>query len=600
MSTIDPSKITAVKLRGSLIGRILTVGKDGDIYTYNYNHPQTAYNSANSGDIILIYPGVYDSIGVTNCLILNRNININIRGMGDLPDDVVLHTPDTTSTYTGIVISHTADNININIENLRVVADKAWGQGVSISNGTASSNVYLNKIYLHAPYLGYVVSFSTYLGNCYITNCTNHRGYANFYRVGQASSTSIISVTKMYYAAGAYYCDSCSRPPSPNDYVTTTSNGYGHLYGKYLFEIMTLPLYRASSTVKKNIWFKSPYVYKPTTSGVNVYDLSSETLVKTILFSNETNSVWANDDYLYIATSNSGIYRCAINTISGTPIIEEYKNLPDITSNTVNYIHGNGDYLCTATTSGVDRYKLSDDTREYTTQNYVTKCFQTTNGDYYYVVNPSTPILGLDDSIFGWNYGRKVTLSATASGDNYSFLFEIPMTQPDEIYRQAAHDGVDLRIVDNTGVSLPFYIDSWNYTTPPVIYTTLYSGTNSLYVLYNNPKIQFGYSAPYNSLFTYLNTHSGCIVGREQSTKDLFDSAELHAVYNDGGEYTYKAEQNGLIFSVYISDVYITENTSTFGNGNVIFLSTSYGATVIEEKRGDESNSQKKIYLVET
>jgi hypothetical protein len=87
-------------------------------------------------------------------------------------------------------------------------------------------------------------------------------------------------------------------------------------------------------------------------------------------------------------------------------------------------------------------------------------------------------------------------------------------------------------------------------------------------------------------------------VGRGQSINDLFDAAELHVVYNGVGEYVYESKQNSLLRASYISDIYVTEGTSRNENGNVIFLATPWGATVIEEKRGDEVNGTKRVYLL--
>jgi hypothetical protein len=88
------------------------------------------------------------------------------------------------------------------------------------------------------------------------------------------------------------------------------------------------------------------------------------------------------------------------------------------------------------------------------------------------------------------------------------------------------------------------------------------------------------------------------IISRGQSINDLFNAAELHTVYNGGDDYLYASKQNSLVRSSYISDICITEGTSRHIYGNVIFLATPWGAVVIEEKRGDETNSTKRIYLI--
>lgn len=540
-----------------------------------------------------------------------------------------------------------------------------------------------------------------------------------------------------------------------------------------LFEVISLNYL----SKKRNIWYNTPYTYKATMNGVDVYNTASETLLNSILFYGGANSVWANDDHFYVATSFSGIHRCPVSTISGTLISEEYRSYPYITSNEVNYIHGNGDYLCAATVSGIDSYRFSDGAREYAIKDSITKCFQTSNGDYYYVVNPFNNIIGLDDNIFGWEYNRLVELSSPIPENNYQFLFEIPMTQPDEIYRQAQREGADVRIVDDKGIAVPYYIESWNYTTPPKIWVKLSKDTEKFYILYGNSDVKtkssqkntfnlfddfegstlsidwiFVNNGYVNNTYTISNsvirlntwdnnypialisnnvynnslveysfrtvnptgynynsdldwqagfnggtmTYIGCAtvtndeyphylasassqgtvygtkftsysfkthtfietlnyqmsnydgetlvssgtltnptyrqltftfnnayyqpnieidwvrvrhydpspptytVSRGASINDIFQAAKLYAVYNSGGGYEYISKKYSVLRSSYISDIYITEGTSKYDNGNVIFLATSWGAVIIEERRGNEINSSKRIYLLAT
>jgi hypothetical protein len=53
------------------------------------------------------------------------------------------------------------------------------------------------------------------------------------------------------------------------------------------------------------------------------------------------------------------------------------------------------------------------------------------------------------------------------------------------------------------------------------------------------------------------------------------------------------------LLSNYVNDIFVTENTSVEG-GHVIFLGTGWGVMVIEEKRGDETNCRKRVYVVST
>jgi hypothetical protein len=175
-----------------------------------------------------------------------------------------------------------------------------------------------------------------------------------------------------------------------------------------------------------------------------------------------------------------------ISTVTGTIILEPFKSFPDITNNYVNYIHGNGDYLCVATISGVDRYKFSTNEREYTFIEQPNKCFQTTVGDYYYYVNPSFNVVGLDDNLFAWNYGKEITLSTPIPEDDYQLLIEIPIIYRDNIYDKAAENGIDVRIIDGSGRRVPHYIERWDYENSPKVWVKLYKDTEKLYLIYGN------------------------------------------------------------------------------------------------------------------
>jgi len=208
----------------------------------------------------------------------------------------------------------------------------------------------------------------------------------------------------------------------------------------------------------QNVWAQGDYIYHTTTSGIDVYNDDASVLDYHISLPNAATAVWADDNYIYMGTLSSGIYR---STISGTA--SSYFTVPDITSNETIYLHGGGEFLCVTTISGVDQYNVVSGTRIHTSISGALKCYQTVTGPFYYVV------------------------------------------------------AGDLNAV---------YSTASNWATP---------------------------------------------------------------------DHTYSDQ---LLFVTQINDIHITEATSSYNNNNTIFVATNAGAHVIEERRGDEENSNLKRYYI--
>ena len=176
---------------------------------------------------------------------------------------------------------------------------------------------------------------------------------------------------------------------------------------------------RISNTNRSDAWSKATYysnwndllVFNPTykyDSIVEVYNLSA-VLSGTIYSENEVSSVWADDDYLYLATSVSGIMRTPISSISGAVFndLSYYKVEPYITNNQVNYVHGAGKHLLVTTAAGIDQFDLTTDNRVYTTTMLpgASQCFQTTTSGFYYTISGTLGRIYDDGSMFLYNAG---------------------------------------------------------------------------------------------------------------------------------------------------------------------------------------------------
>ena len=135
----------------------------------------------------------------------------------------------------------------------------------------------------------------------------------------------------------------------------------------------------------RNVFTSQSFIFNSTVSGVYVYDIITTSGLGFVSH-NDVNSIWCNEQYLYIGSTVSGILRTPLSSISGSIFnnLTIYKQEPNITSNTVNYIHGKANYICITTNSGVDQINTSTDARIYTTVLGATKCYQTSSGRFYY------------------------------------------------------------------------------------------------------------------------------------------------------------------------------------------------------------------------
>jgi hypothetical protein len=148
--------------------------------------------------------------------------------------------------------------------------------------------------------------------------------------------------------------------------------------------------YPETFSILKQIWTDDNYVYAATTDGLNIIDLISEQAYAHITYTNGFNSVWADNDNVYLATPASGIKYLAKTCISGSVILPyeliscltDYLNEPDILSDQVRYLHGNGEYMIISTASGVN-YRGPSQLASTNTK-LSRKAFITSSGTMYY------------------------------------------------------------------------------------------------------------------------------------------------------------------------------------------------------------------------
>jgi hypothetical protein len=171
-----------------------------------------------------------------------------------------------------------------------------------------------------------------------------------------------------------------------------------------------------------NIWSIDNLTFKSTVSGVNVYDKLTEALSGTISHNAGVTSVWANNDYLYIGTTNSGVIWTPMSSISGSVYdnLSIYKVYPDVCNDNVNYLHGDVNYICVATISGVNIFDLTTNSGVYTNSSIVAdKCHQMSDRTSYYIYDDKLRTVYNDDSTYLYGSGDGIIPTILGMNDLY-------------------------------------------------------------------------------------------------------------------------------------------------------------------------------------
>ena len=196
----------------------------------------------------------------------------------------------------------------------------------------------------------------------------------------------------------------------------------------------------------RQVWTDENYVYAATSAGLNIIDLDSEIRYAQATYSGGFTTTWANNDKVYLGTTEDGIKYITKTCISGSIVtpIELNTCLVDyieqsLTSNEVRYIHGNNGFLMCCTAVGVDVIKNEPHGyRSYTTVSGAKKCFITSTGGSYYSTYDGT----------SWELNRINTSLTDWSEPDY--VYGDPLVASNEITDMFVTEGTASDGVSNT------------------------------------------------------------------------------------------------------------------------------------------------------
>ena len=249
-------------------------------------------------------------------------------------------------------------------------------------------------------------------------------------------------------------------PPSSNDADLIFSEVYTPPISSNAYLI-----FGEISEVFYQVW-TDDYVYAATSQGLKIYDITYEDQYAYVTYSGGFNTVWANDDKVFIGTTTDGVKYINKTCISGSVVdpyelvacLEDFSNLTyyhELTSDNIRYIHGSNDILCVITDAGVDVVKLDPQSyRSYTVVSGAQKCFMTSANTFYYILNDWS-VNRVDRSLWDWSMPDKSY--TTGSG-----IFEAGIELNDMfITEQTSSDNVSNTIFTAT-TSGAYVIDEGN------------------------------------------------------------------------------------------------------------------------------------------
>jgi len=193
--------------------------------------------------------------------------------------------------------------------------------------------------------------------------------------------------------------------------MTTISGGYFNFTGYYTPPPLTSGIYNFTKNtpyILYQIYSLNNYIYAACSTGLNIFEINSNTKCSFINFENGFTTVAGNSNKLYVGTTSSGIKCLDITSVSGN-ITSPYDltnhlydfNTLNITSNSIKYIHTHNNKFTVCTSSGIDYY-IKSTNPEIHSQTFISgaeKCFTTNKSLYYTISSTNNTNSGIEYSL---------------------------------------------------------------------------------------------------------------------------------------------------------------------------------------------------------
>jgi hypothetical protein len=226
----DPEKIVSATVSGAeFTGNFLTVGNDGN-YNYDYANPQAAIAAATDGDMIILWPGVYPDGQIT--LVEYETKYFKGVSSGNATEDIRV----------GGRIRWAGDLTILEGFTLAKLNGPAVGGQLDIFGGYDGDVYYVNKLVIDPNafygYTDHCIRYDdeygnwTYMGKSFISNSKLlGRTQAHHVQTDSPKKQSWEKIQLNEAFAGG------SIMPSPFDYVSTPTEGYGYDYGDNIINV---------------------------------------------------------------------------------------------------------------------------------------------------------------------------------------------------------------------------------------------------------------------------------------------------------------------------------------------------------------------------